>query len=273
LADKLRHTVSLYFRFVSLQVRSQLHYRASFSFEVITTFLITALGFVSLALIFQRFGSIAGWNLSEVAFLYGMVESAFGTMDLLFSGFDPQNFGRQIRLGRLDQILLRPVDVTLQVVGSEFALRRLGRITQGLAILFLSISWLKVDWTLLKIIYIPFIFYSMILFFGALFITGATITFWTIDSIEIVNIFTYGGSEMMSYPMHIYTNWMRRFFTYVIPAIFLNYYPALFILDKPDPFGMPRFAHFISPVVGLLFFVISLSFWRLGLRSYQSTGT
>ena len=272
-ADNFRHGVGLYFRLISVQVRSQLHYRLSFLFEMVTTFLMTAIGFISLALIFQRFGTIAGWSLSEVAFLFGMVESAFGTMDLVFSGFDPQNFGRQIRLGRLDQMLLRPVDITLQVFGSEFALRRFGRISQGLIILFLSISWLQIEWTLIKILYLPVIFFSLVLFFGALFIIGATITFWTVDSIEVINIFTYGGSEMMSYPMHIYADWMRRFFTYILPAIFINYYPTLFILGKPDPFHMPAFAFFLSPLVALSLYGIALAFWQFGLRNYHSTGT
>ena len=43
---------------------------------------------------------------------------------------------------------------------------------------------------------------------------------------------------------------MRAFFTYVMPFIFLNYYPALFFLDKPDPLGMPAFAPFLAPFVG-----------------------
>jgi ABC-2 type transport system permease protein len=84
-----------------------------------------------------------------------------------------------------------------------------------------------------------------------LFVAGSTITFWTVDSTEVVNIFTYGGVEMISYPMHIYSNWMRKFFTYFVPAIFLNYYPALFFLDKPDPLGMPAAAYWLSPVVGI----------------------
>jgi ABC-type uncharacterized transport system permease subunit len=56
---------------------------------------------------------------------------------------------------------------------------------------------------------------------------------------------------MISYPMHIYPTWMRSFFTFVVPAIFLNYYPALFFLGKPDPFGLPAFAPFLSPLIGL----------------------
>ncbi len=264
---------TLYWRLIGVQIRSQLQYRLAFFLDVLGTSLATILTFATLAFVFQRFGNISGWSLGEVAFLFGMVEAAFGVMDLVFSGFDPQNFGKQVRLGRLDQLLLRPVDITVQIFGSEFIVRRLGRIIQGLLILAVAIGMAEIQWTLGKLLFMPVIFLSLVCFFGGLFMIGATITFWTYDSIEVVNIFTYGGSEMMSYPMNIYQGWLRRFFTFVIPAIFLLYYPALFILDKPDPLQMPGFAPFLSPVVGFGVLLIAFIFWNFGLRHYQSTGT
>jgi ABC-2 type transport system permease protein len=89
----------------------------------------------------------------------------------------------------------------------------------------------------------------------------------------VINILTYGGNEMMAYPMHIYRDWMRRFFTFIVPAIFLNYYPALYFLGKPDPFNLPPFAPFLAPLVGLGTLVIALAFWNFGIRHYTSTGS
>jgi ABC-2 type transport system permease protein len=269
----MREGLSIYWRLLRIQIRSQLEYRASFLFDVVANFLSLILWFLSITLIFQKFDHLGGWTLPEVAFLYGMVEISFGMMDMIFSGFDPPTFGERVRLGTFDQNLLRPLNLTLQIFGSRFILRRLGRIIQGIIILGVAISWLDIQWTVIKILYIPFILIGMVCFFGGLFVTGATITFWTIQSIEVVNIFTYGGSEMMSYPMHIYQRWMRQFFTYLIPAIFLNYYPALYILDKSDPFNLPPIASFFAPVIGIGILLLSFRFWNFGIRHYQSTGT
>jgi ABC-2 type transport system permease protein len=265
--------VSMYVRLVGVQIRSQLQYRASFVFDVLSNAVNIFLWFLALALIFQKFDNLGGWTLGEVAFLYGLMEMAFGVMDMIFSGFDPEFFGQQVRLGTFDRFLLRPLDVTLQVLGSQFLLRRLGRIFQGMVIFGLALSWLDIRWTFGKLLYLPIVFVSLVCFFGGLFIIGSTITFWTIQSIEVMNIFTYGGSEMMSYPMHIYQRWMRQFFTYIIPAIFLTYYPALYFLDKADPFDFPAYARFLSPVAGIGILGVSLIFWNFGLRRYQSTGT
>jgi ABC-2 type transport system permease protein len=250
-----------------------MQYRLSFLFDIFATAFLSGVGFFSLALILQRFNGIAGWTLGEVAFLYGMVETSFGLMDMLFSGYDPPIFGNHIRTGDFDQMLLRPISVPVQVLGSEFVLRRLGRIIQGGTVLLLALSIIDIDWTFVKLLYLPIIILSQVAFFAGLFIIGSTLTFWTIESIEAINIFTYGGTEMMSYPMSIYPDWMLRFFTFVLPAIFLNYYPALFILDKPDPFNLPSFAYFLAPLAGLSIFSLALVFWRLGILHYQSTGT
>ncbi|MEZ4682139.1 MAG: ABC-2 family transporter protein [Caldilineaceae bacterium] len=271
--NRLRFTLGVYRRLISVQIRSQLQYRTAFLLEVCSSGITLFLFFASLAFVLQRFGDLGGWNLGEIAFLWGTVELAFGVMDMLFSGFDPGNFGKQIRQGLLDQLLLRPVNLTAQVFGSEFVLRRLGRITQGLVVLLITVALADVHWTLAKVVYFPLVVLGLVCFFGGLFIMGATVTFWTVDSIEAVNILTYGGSEMMAYPMHIYPDWLRRTFTYLVPAVFLNYYPALYFLDKPDVLGLPPIFSFVAPFVGLLVLLVALAFWRFGLRHYQSTGT
>lgn len=269
----MQYILSLYWRLIAIKIRSQLQYRAAFIMEVLSTLLVNGVGFLSIALVLQKFEGIAGWSLWEIAFLYGIVESAFGLMDMLFSGFDPQHFGLQVRSGSLDQMLLRPTSVTLQVLGSEFVIRRIGRILQGTIILGLAIQRLPVDWTLAKISYLPLVLISQVAFFGGLFIIGATITFWTVESIEFINIFTYGGTEMIAYPMSIYQDWMRKFFTFIVPAIFLNYYPSLFFLEKIDPLAYPSYAPFLAPVAGFGLLIAALLFWNFGLQHYQSTGT
>ena len=270
---KLKHTISIYRRLIGVQIRSQMMYRTSFMMEAFVVALMTTVEYASLALVFTRFDNLGGWTLGQVALLYGLSELSFGLMDMIFSGFDPDNFGLQIRRGTFDQLLLRPVNITLQVLGSEFVLRRFGKIFIGFLIFFSALQMNPVIWTAPKVILIILAIFSQVCFFGGLFMIGSTITFWTVESIEVINIFTYGGSYMIAHPMHIFPDVLRRFFTFVIPAIFLNYYPALYILDKPDPFNMPAFAPLLSPVVGIGLLLVALACWRFGIRHYTSTGT
>ena len=264
---------NIYRRLLGAQIRGQMQYRTSFFLEFIGAILITVLEYASLALVFDLFGTLQGWSLGDVAFLYGLSEISFGIMNLFFSGFDPGNFAIEIKRGSFDQFLLRPINITLQVLSSKFTLRRIGKIGVGVGIFITALNLTNIHWTSGKIVYLPFVVLGITFFFGSLFMIGSTFSFWTVESIEVMNIFTYGGSFMISHPMHIYPNWLRRIFTYVIPAAFLNYYPALFFLEKPDPFNLFPAASFLAPLSGFLFLLLATFFWRFGIQHYQSTGT
>lgn len=264
---------NLYTRLVAIQIRSQMQYRVSFWMELLSTGILNGSYFLSLVLILERFNNIMGWTLGEVAFLAGMIEMSFATMDLIFSGFDPDGFSTMVRMGTFDQMLLRPVSITLQMFGSKFEMRRIGRMLEGAVIFIYALSVAPVQWTLGKLLYFPVVFFSQVLAFGALFMMGATLTFWTVQPVEAVNILTYGGNELMTYPASIYPIWLQRFFTYIIPFIFLNYYPALYFLNKPDPLGMPGFAPFLAPLAGVSMLALAAWFWRFGVNHYQSTGS
>jgi ABC-2 type transport system permease protein len=269
----MKRATTTLFRLMRIQIRSQLQYPFSFLMDVIGNAIILGFYFIAFSFALSQFEGISGWTLGEVAFIWGITELSFGVMDMLFSGFDYDAFGPVIRNGRFDQMLLRPVNITLQVLGSRFVLRRLGKILEGLMIFIFGLSQINIQWTLIKVLYVPILSISQVLFFGSLFIIGATTTFWTMERLEILNIFTYGGSEIMSYPMHIFPRPIRLIFTFLVPAIFLSYFPAVFILDKPDPLHAPEFVHFIAPVVAVLMMVIALKFWRFGIKNYQSTGS
>jgi len=265
--------ISHYLKLVSGVLRSQLAYRTAFIVDVITVGMSNALEFVAFALAFAGFGHIGGWSLWQVAFSWGLSEAAFGTMDMIFSGFDPARFAQHIKRGTFDQFLLRPVGLVTQIFASDFALRRLGRVAQGLAIFALANAGAGVIWTPAKLAYLPLVFVGAVAFYGALFVFGATLCFWSTEGLEIVNLFTYGGTTMASYPMHIYTDVVRRLFTFVVPTALMIYYPALFFFDLPDPTGLPKIAQYLAPLVGFGVLTLALVSWRVGVYKYQGTGS
>ena len=269
----MKKSLKLLTKLFRIQFISQLQYPVSFAFEILGSALTLGFFFVAFALTFIRFEQIGGWTLGEVAFIWGITEFSFAAMDMIFSGFDYDAFGPMVRKGQFDQLLLRPINITLQVLGSRFVLLRIGRIIEGLIIFIFGVRQLSIQWTAWKIIYIPVLSLSQVIFFGSLFIIGATTTFWTMERLEILNIFTYGGSEIMSYPMHIFPRPIRLIFTFFVPAIFLSYFPAIFILEKTDPLNAPEIFQFIAPLIAGLMLWLAFRFWRFGVRNYQSTGS
>jgi len=263
--------VRLYVRYLGISVRSQLQYRASFIMLSLGHMVVTVSEFMGIVVLFGRFGRLEGWLLEEVALFYGLINIAFALADAGSRGFDL--LGGQIKSGSFDRILLRPRPHALQIAGEELTLRRVGRLAQGVAIFAWAAISLDLTWTIPKVVLlVGSVFGAAALFFG-LVVLQATLAFWTTETLEIMNTVTYGGVETAQFPLAIYRDWFRRFFTYVVPLAFANYYPVLALLEKPDPTGAPEFFMWIAPLVGFAFVAVALRIWGFGVQHYTSTGS
>ncbi|CAM4405862.1 ABC transporter permease [Deinococcus marmoris] len=263
----------LYFLLLHAQARSQAVYRVSFALDALGSALITLAEFAAFALVLPRFGSLSGWTLGEVSLLYGLAEIAFVLMDLLFGGFDAPNLSQHVRSGSFNTFLLRPAPLRLQIFGSDFALRRITRVFLAAGILAYGVGASGAVFTPEAALLLAGSVLGMIAFFGGLFVIGGTLTFWTVESVEAMNVLTYGGRTLISYPMDIYGQFLRKTFTYLIPAAFLSYFPVLYVLGRPLPDGLPLLAAYLSPLVGPLMLAAAFAFWRVGVRHYGGTGT
>jgi ABC-2 type transport system permease protein len=226
---------------------------------------------VTILLLFNRFPSLAGWTLPEVMFLYGLANLSFGIADLICGGFD--NLSKLIKTGTFDRVLTRPVGTFTQILTGDVQLRRIGRVTQGVLAFGLALSWLDVAWTLPKLLVTFSAIVSGTIVFVAIWVIGAAITFWTVETSEVQNVFTYGGEELVSYPLPIYADGIRRFFTFIVPLAFVTYLPALYVLERPDPLGLPALLQLGSPIVAIAFFLVARGCWAFGVRHYQGTGS
>ena len=262
----------LYLRLVSQSVRGQLQYRWSFLLMAVGNLVTSGVEVVGIWALFERFGMLAQWRLAEVAFLYGLVNAAFAVAEALARGFDV--FGREfVKTGAFDRVLLRPRSTVLQLAGHELQIHRVGRFLQGALVLAWAIWVLPIDWTLWKGGLLIFAFAGAAAFFYALFIVQAALSFWTTESLEIMNTLTYGGTETAQYPLTIYRPWFRRFFTYIVPLGCVIYFPSVAIFGIDDPLGTTRTFQVSAPAAGFAFLVVALGFWNLGIRHYTSTGS
>ena len=260
---------ALWRRLVGAAVRGQMQYRVSFILQVVTQFGLCGLDFVALYFLLTRFQGLRDWTLPEVALLYGMAAMSFGVAEMFSGVLD--NFSSLMKRGEFDRYLIRPLPLMFQMMTAEFMLRRIGRIAQGLALVYaivnLPVKWTPTDWTLLGLTLA-----GGTLFWFAILIAGATSCFWTAETSEVANIFSYGGIEMLSYPMSIYNEWFRKFFTFVVPMAFINYFPVLWLTRRADVVA-PVWVAWLSPLVCLAVFLVSLRIFNWGVKHYQSTGS
>jgi len=264
------HLLRLYIRLIGAQIRSEMQYRASLLAETFGAFLVTALDFAAIVILLNRFQGIGGWSLAEVAFLYGASSISFTLAELNAGGFD--FFDQIVVRGDFDRLLIRPLDTFFQMLTEAWPLRRFGRLLQGVIAFTFAMTTLRPAWDGLHWAFLVVMLLGGMLFFFAILMIGSTACFWSPQTSELTNVFTYGGQFMTSYPMSIYERWMQGVFTFLIPMAFINYYPSLWLLGKPAPLGLPAWLPFLAPFVAVAVFAAALAFWRFGVRHYQSTG-
>jgi ABC-2 type transport system permease protein len=266
------NALRLYGRYVSASIRAQAQYPAATLLLTAGHIAATAIEILGVFALFHRFGQVKGWSFGEVALFYGLINITFSIADLLTRGFDV--FGTDfVRTGAFDRVLLRPRSVTLQLIGYESRLSRIGRMLQGLAVLVLATRLAHIDWDPAAVAIAVWAVAGGVALFAGILVLQATLSFWTIESLEAVNVFTYGGVQAAQYPLNIYAGWFRRVLTFGVPLACVAYYPVLAILKRPDPLGAPDWILPLTPLAGFAFLALSFLAWRAGMARYASTGS
>jgi ABC-2 type transport system permease protein len=263
--------IRLYFRYIGVSIKSQLQYRLSFILQTIGVSGVTVVEFLGLWALFARFGGLRGWSLAEAAMFYGMISITFSIGDAFARGFDV--FATIVKAGDFDRLLVRPRSTALQLIGQELTLRRAGRLIQGAAVLAWAIPELGLAWSMSEGALVLLTIIGGVCLFTGLVILQATSAFWTTESLEVWNAFTYGGVSMSQYPLTIYRDRFRQFFTYLIPLACVNYFPVVALMGREDPLGTPVAFQWLAPIAGVVFLIGSLQVWKIGVRHYRSTGS
>jgi ABC-2 type transport system permease protein len=261
--------LALYGRYVLVSLRSEMLYPASFLFRLVSQFLVTVIEFAGLWALFARFKHVGGWSFAEVAVFYAVASIAFAIADGLSRGFDM--VGPQfVKTGNFDRILLRPRSTALQITGYDFALSSAGRLAQGVLAGIVAVSLLKPHWGVFQVLLLLWGIAGGASLFFALKVFEGTLSFWTVEGLEVANTLTYGGEAAAQYPLDIYASWFRKFLIYFVPIACSLYFPVAVALGHDT---IAPWLAALAPVTGFVFLALSLAGWRAGIAHYTSTGS
>jgi ABC-2 type transport system permease protein len=266
----LGELVALYFRLVGARTRGLMQYKLSFAAMTAASLAGTGADYVGVRVLFGRIPQLAGFSFPDIAFIFGLTLVCFALAEIPTPGFEL--LPRLIVQGGFDRVLTRPLGAFYQTLASDVSPRKLLRGLLGLAIMFGAQSAIPIQWTPERALVIALAVPSGAAIFFCVFVCGAASTFWTVQANEVVNVFTNGGVALLTYPLDVYHDWLKRFVTFVVPLGFVSYYPALYALGRADPLGLPSWVGFLSPLAAAIFSIVAWIAWSLGVRHYASVG-
>jgi ABC-2 type transport system permease protein len=250
--------------------RGGLEYRTDFVLMALMGLVRQGVGFVLIWVILDRFETLAGWALGEVAFLYGMRLTMLALCGLATG--DIWSLPDIIRLGEFDRFLVRPIRPLLQVLTLNVPLSAFGDLLGGVALIAAATRLVDVAWTTQAILYLLLALGGGALIQLALRLLVVSFAFRALSVFGLMGIVDDLFNDFGTYPLNIFNSGLQMLLTFGIPVAFMAYFPATVLFGRTGELQVNPILAYCAPLAGVVWMGIALWVFGRELRHYQSSG-
>jgi len=259
--------IRLYGAYLSNSIKMRLAYREDFLSGFVAGIMQQLIGVLFVATIFVRVPDIRGWSREEVFFIYGFAQTTLGLFHTFCSNLLEMG-GKYVIEGRLDQVLLRPLDSLFQVITERIHWEEVSVVLVGLGVMGYAVGRMRMSIEAWQYLATGVLAVSACLVLLGIFVILASLTFWFNDRGGVSNMMLVmqGFSQ---FPLTIYGRTIQLALTLVIPYGFTAFYPAMHLLGRKEYSAVA----WLTPAVAAVVLTAGIFSWRMGLRAYESTGS
>jgi ABC-2 type transport system permease protein len=245
-----------------ISIQRELAFRTSLLFQLATTTLTTLAALATIGIVYTRTDSLSGWNRGDSIVLLGTYLIVSG---MLATFIEPNVlwFSEQVKSGKLDDILLRPVPgLFLATLGNHAPVRLLQVLAGGLVV---TLGCIESGMTP-GVEHLGSWFATLIV---AMIVTWATrtlvmvIALWT-PSLALDAVYD-AVWQFGRYPVSMYRQPLRFALTSILPLAFITTLPAQALTR-----GIDFRVLLLAITVALVSALTARTFWHWGLRRYTS---
>lgn len=261
-----RYYLHIYFMILVQDLKSKLNYRADFILSIFGMLVVNVVELLSFWIVYQSCQNIVGWKYYEIMFLYGFSLLALSPVQLFFD--NNWNLRNYVYDGFFIRYCLRPINIFFYYISEVFDIKGIGQLVFGIITLVISSQKLGIHYTPLKILLLLFYILSASLIMIAIMNIAAATCFWMTNSGYVMTT-AFKLKDYAKYPVSIFSRVFRFIFTFIIPIGFISYYPSTMFV-KASQLSVYTY---LTPVVGIFFFILSYKIWMYGAKNYSGTGT
>jgi len=258
--------MKLFLKYFSMQLKTKLEYKVSFILMLISQMFTVLLEAVTIFFLFERFGLLKEFDFYTVMLIFSVIYFGYSLSDLFIRGFD--QFHKFIIKGEFDILLIRPRNIHLQILGTDFAIERTSRLILPIITITIAITNGSIDYNLIKTLVLLLMILGSFLLFASVSIISAAFTFKSIEGLEIINIFQHGTRQFGQYPIEIFPKFIFYLFTFLVPLTTINYFPLIYIMGTSN-----NILNALAPLYTIIFLLFALFLFYKGTKNYQSTGS
>lgn len=246
----------------------EMNFKANFILWMFVEFLWFVGQIVFIEVLFAYVKNIGGWSKWEVVLLIG-THQIIGQIFQAFFYVNVANLPELVRTGKLDFMLLLPVDSQFAVSTRQFGMDNVVNAIVGICIVIVSLVNLHLVPSITQILlYVVAIALGVSIHYSMMFFL-ATMSFWIVRAQGLI----YGYFSIFNiarYPDTIYHGLFKVIFSWAIPVIIVANIPARLLagsFEHPGPLLAQLAGAALIVVVGTRFF------WRTALGRYSSASS
>ncbi|MET0693286.1 MAG: ABC-2 family transporter protein [Propionibacteriaceae bacterium] len=247
-----------------------LQYRADFVLTAVGAICYEAVSLAFVGVVIHAFGSIGGWTLTEVAFVYG-IRSMGHALHGVLSG-QLWAIDHVVREGEFDRYLVRPINPLMQLMTRRFQITAVGDLVFGATILAITAAIAPIEWPFTSIAFLIAAVIGSGLTESAIMLTIASLTFRLLASTPLLSVVDTVFVTFGPYPLSVLPKGVAYLLTFVIPLAFAAYLPAAILLHRTSDLYVPVWLAAASPAVGVVLYLGAVRFFHRQARSYSSPG-
>lgn len=268
--QKMKHYGSVSLAYLKISLLTTLEYRTNLLGWALANPIQFIVGFATIKFVVAEFGTVAGWDYGQLAFLYGLSVISHALNVVLF--IQSWNMGYYVIEGEFDRYMLRPLNILYQFYFTGFNPVGFTDLIPGICVFAYGCINIGFRWTLGNVISILIMLTGATLIRGGVYLIIGSTAFWT------KSLTSYSGytqelfDKTTMYPLSIYPEIFQFILTYLIPIGWVSFYPVSDLLGKSNGRFAWNGAAWGTLAVGVLVFIVAAWIFKCGLKRYESAG-
>ncbi len=264
----MKRYLEIYWIMLRNSVIREMSFKANFILWMFTELLWFVGQIVFIEVMFMYVNQIGGWSKWEVVLLVG-THQLIGQIFQAFFYVNVANLPELVRTGRLDFMLLLPVDAQFAVSTRQFGLDNVVNALVGIAIVVFSLVKLNVVPSALQVLlYLCAVSLGVAIHYSIMFAL-ATVSFWIVRAQGLIYGY-YSLFNIARYPDAVFRGVFKFVFSWFIPVIIVANIPARLLMrsfEQPVPLLLQM------GVAAALCVGMGRAFWHFALRHYSSASS
>lgn len=258
--------LKIYSMITAQYIKSRMQFKVDFIVSSVGILFANVAGLLSFWVIFKSISTLEGLSYYELLFIYSFSILALSPLQIFFDNI--WSIWSHLINGTFIKYYLKPLNTMFYFLTEVFDLKGLSQFVFGIVLFVYSSQKLNIEWSFLQLVLLVISILSASLVIISLMTLAASTGFWVTNPFSVLSL-VFKFKDFARYPVTIFNNFFKFFFTFIMPIGFIAFYPSQLFLES----NRTTILAYCAPFVGVALFAIASFVWNRGIKNYSGTGS